>query len=324
MEKLFKNKKVLAYAMLVFVIFVWGSSPPLNVVINKHYSVAFRSAVISLISALTLLLICIKKLKNLNKDYFKYAIPTGIFLSVASLVQKIGLLYTTPTKYAFLENISCVVVPIILFFAIKKKPSLLTIVSSVLCLVGMFILSGMNFGAESISFGKGELLCALAGVLYGVNIAYTGVKIKKFNTLLYLLIQQWASTIVSLLSAMLLSVIKVNGEPIEAIRFSFDFGGIALLVVLALVSNVLCWFLRTYAMKFVNPTAVSIIMPFSAVITGAVSLLVGMDVLSFEFVFGGIIALFAVILSSIADIIEDKKEAQSNEPVADDLKDENG
>ena len=138
------------------------------------------------------------------------------------------------------------------------------------------------------------------------------------------MIQQWASTIVSLLSAMLLSVIKVNGTPIEAIRFSFDFGGIALLVVLALVSNVLCWFLRTYAMKFVNPTAVSIIMPFSAVITGAVSLLVGMDVLSFEFVFGGIIALFAVILSSIADIIEDKKEAQNNESVADDLKDENG
>ena len=77
-------------------------------------------------------------------------------------------------------------------------------------------------------------------------------------------------------------------------------------------------------MKFVNPTAVSIIMPFSAVITGAISLLVGMDTLSFEFACGGIIALFAVILSSIADVKEDKKEAEKKVLVADDLKEENG
>jgi drug/metabolite transporter (DMT)-like permease len=74
------------------------------------------------------------------------------------------------------------------------------------------------------------------------------------------------------------------------------------LVGLALVSNVLCWYLRTYSMKYVNPTAVSVIMPFSAVITGVVSVLIGMDALSLEFVFGGLISLVAVILSSIGDI----------------------
>lgn len=300
------NKTVIAYVMIIIVVFIWGVSPPLNVYMNDKYSVALRGTVISAISAITLLIICCKKLKELNLQYLK-AIPTGVFLSLASLVQKIGLIYSTPTKYAFLENISCIVVPVILFFAIKKKPDILTIISCILCVVGVFMLSGMNFSAASMSFGIGEVLCALAGVLYGINIAYTGIYIKKFNTLLYLLIQQITSTIVSFISVILLAAIKIDGVPIEIIKFSWDFGGILLLVALALVSNVLCWFLRTYAMKFVNATAVSIMMPFSAAITGVVSVLFGMDVLNIELVVGGLIVLAAAILSGVADIKYESK-----------------
>lgn len=305
------NKTSLAYLMIIIVVFVWGISPPLNVYINKQYSVALRTAVICAISVLALLIICNKKLKELNAQYLK-AIPTGVFLGIASIVQKIGLIYSTPTKYAFLENVSCIVVPVILYFAIKKKPNFLTIVSCVLCVVGVFILSGMNFSAASLSFGIGEVLCALAGVLYGVNIAYTGICIKKLNTLLYLFVQQFASMVISIVSVVLFSAIKLNGAPIETIKFSWDIGGLLLLVALALISNVLCWFLRTYAMKFVNPTAVSIIMPFSAVVTGLISVICGMDVISFEFVVGGLISLAAAILSGVADIKYENKEPKKD------------
>ena len=49
---------------------------------------------------------------------------------------------------------------------------------------------------------------------------------------------------------------------------------------------------------------------FSAVITGAVSLLSGMDVISFEFVCGGVISLIAVILSAVADMKFDNKKEE--------------
>ena len=115
------NKTALAYAMLIFVIFLWGASPLINAVLNDKCSVGLRSVLISGISVITLLIICGKRLKNLNKEYLKWALPTGACVAIASITQKIGLYYTTPTKYAFLENLSCVVVPIILFFAIKKR-----------------------------------------------------------------------------------------------------------------------------------------------------------------------------------------------------------
>lgn len=296
------NKTALAYAMLIFVIFLWGASPLINAVLNDKCSVGLRSVLISGISVITLLIICGKRLKNLNKEYLKWALPTGACVAIASITQKIGLYYTTPTKYAFLENLSCVVVPIILFFAIKKRPSALTIISSVLCLIGAFVLGGMNFSAENISFGIGEVLCSLAGVLYGVNIAYTGDKIKKFDALLFLFVQQCASVVIGAVSLVVFTNVKINGAPIEVVHFTFDVTNILLILAIALVSNVLCWFLRIYALKFVNPTAVAVMMPFSAVVTGVMSLVVGMDTLSTEFVVGALISLVAVILSSIADI----------------------
>lgn len=308
LEQASKNKKWLAYFMLFIVLFIWGTSPPVNALLNKGYSPAFRSVIVNLISAIAITVICCKKLKTLNLDYLKTAVPTGIFLAIASLIQKIGLLYTTPTRYAFLENLSCVVVPIVLFITTKKKPSFLTVLSCLLCLLGSFVLTGMISGQKS-GFGIGELLCSLSGILYGINIAYTGVRIKKFDTLLYLFVQLWTGFFVSLFSTFLLSVIEYNGAPIEIIRFSFDASYILLLLAFALISNVLCWFLRTYAMKVVNPTAVSVIMPFSAVIAGGISLMWGMDTFSLDFLFGGLISLVALILSGIADAkeVEEKK-----------------
>ncbi len=302
-----RKKTLIAYLMIIIVLFVWGASPPIDNFMNQKYSVALRVAVVGFIASITLLIICAKKLKKLNRDYFKIAVPTGVFLSLASLVQKIGLLYTTPTKYAFLENLSCVVVPIILFVVMRKKPNVLTVIACVLCLIGSFVLSGMKLNGDSLSFGLGELLCGLAGILYGVNIAFTGVHIKKFDTTLYLLVQLMTSAVVGMLSAILLSVIKVDGVPIEPLHFSWDIGGLLLLLVLALLSNVLCWFLRTSAMRYVNPTAISVIMPFSAVITGVISVLLGMEQVSNELLIGGGIALLAGILSSVADVLYEKK-----------------
>ena len=301
-ERKTSNKKAMAYLMIASVVILWGITPTINKYMNTSYSVAFRLAVIAFISAISLLFICWNKLKNLNSKYLKTAIPTGIFVSLASLVQKIGLWYTTPAKYAFLENFSCVVVPLILFFTIKKKPSLMTIIACVLCLVGSFVLAG-NFSGGAFTFGLGEILCALAGVFYGINIAYTGMRIKKFDTMLYLFVQLSVSAVVGLITAVAFAIIPgANGQPIEAIKFSWDFEGLLLLLVLSLICNVLCWFLRTNAMKYVNPTAVSIIMPFSSVLASIMSIILGYDVFSYELLIGGSIALFAVILSGFADI----------------------
>ena len=307
-EEKIKRKRIFAYAAIIFVVFVWGVSPLLTSNALGYYSATAYSFMGALISGIALLIICLPRLKELNATYFKVAIPTGLFNALANLLQKIGLPYTTPTHYAFLENLSCVAVPILLFVFIKKKPSILTITASTLCLAGCFVLSGIDFSKDGLTLGKGEILCALAGVFYGVNIAGTGVYAKKLYAPLYVMLQTWVNVFVSLFTAIVLNYTKINGEAISPFVFSWEIKALAFVGVLTLISSTFCWIVRTHAMKFVNASVVAVMMPFSAVVTGVVSVLIKTDAPSLNLFLGGGIVLIATILSAIDDV-HDKKES---------------
>ena len=302
-----------SYLALLFVVVVWGLAPLLYKVLYNYCSPLISTAVISLISALALVLLCAKQLKNLNKKYFLIAVPTGLFNSLAALLQKIGLPYTTPTQYAFLENLACVVVPILTFVFVRKKPTPLKIIGSVVCLVGAFVLSGMNFSAQSVSFGKGEILCALSGILYGVNVAATGAFAKDLQAPLYVMIQMWVQTLLAFLMAICFNQISVGGQVIEKLVWTWDITLVALIVLGALVMNALCWTLRTNALKFVDASVLATVMPFTAVVTSIASILFGMDTLTWNLCVGGALVMIAAVTSGIGDALEKKAEEKQKE-----------
>lgn len=289
------KKKQLAYLGLVVVIFVWGIVPLITLHFYNYYSPTIRIAFGDLICAISLLFIAGKHLKMLNKTYFKVAIPTGFFMALANILQKIGLQYTTPTHYAFLENLSCLVVPILLIFFIKKKPSWLTIFASVLCLVSSFALTGMNANQSGVSV-IGDILCALAGIFYGVNIAGTGAFAKKLYAPLYLMLQMVTEMVVSFVGA-----IAFHATRIEPIRFSFDWRLILANVAVIFISSTVCWLIRTNAMKYVDATVVAVMMPFSSVVTTVLSVVAGSDTLTWNLVIGVVLGLAAIILSGFGD-----------------------
>ncbi len=293
METLQKEKGKGKYVgILLFVVLIWGLSP----LVSKHlmgvYSPAIKTSFNSLVCVLTMLLISIKKLKLLNKEYFKVALTTGLFYAAACVMQQVGLEKTTPARYAFLENLSCLVVPFLVWLLTKKRPRVLEFVGAGLCLISAFILSGVGFGGN---FGVGELLCGLAGIFYGVNIAGTGIKAKKLDGGLYLLVQFTAQWLVSTVYALCF----------EDIRFSFAPQNLGLTIGITLVSSVLGWSLRTLCLKHLSPTLVAVIMPFSAVVTSLLSVLVGQDSLSSELIIGGVVGLAAAL---IADFQPKKKQ----------------
>ena len=289
-----KNKH-LAYLGLVFVILIWGINPLITLRFYKNYSPTIRISFGALTSAIALLIISRRKLNLLNKTYFIIAVPTGFFMSLANIVQKIGLQYTTPTHYAFLENLSVIVVPILLIFFLKKKPSFLTIFSAILCLFSSFILTGMTTVTNGVSV-VGDLLCALAGIFYGVNIAGTGAFAKKLHTPLYLTIQMFTEVIVSFVGVIIFDVTEI-----EKIVFDFDWRLILANIVIVFISSTICWLIRTNAMKVVDATVVAIMMPFSSVVTAIVSTLTGNDTLTVNLIVGVTLGLIAIILSGLGD-----------------------
>lgn len=295
-----KNKKTVAYLGLVFVILLWGISPLLTLWFYQWFSPTARVAFGSLTSGLAMLLISSRRLRLLSRRYFLLAIPTGLALGTADILQKIGLKYTTPTNYAFLENLSVVVVPLILFLLVRKKPRPLTLLAVFLCLVSSLILTGMLTNGGSLSYG--DILCALAGVFYGINIAVTGLYAKDVCVPLYLSIQLLTVSVLGFGSAFLL-----DGWGIEPLLFTPRIGILLLLVGFVLITSTLGWLIRTTAMKVVDPTVVAVMMPFSSVVTMLISVLAGTDGLSPSLFIGAVVGLAAIILSGLSEREPKKK-----------------
>jgi len=294
------NKKTLAFIGLIFVVLMWGVAPLCTMELNKHYSPTFKVAITELLLLITYLTLSRNHFKEFNIDYLKVGIPTGIFLAFANICQKVGLLYTTPAKFAFLENLSCITVPILMYILIKKKPTLMTIASCIVCLVSVFVLNGVTLDG---GWGIGEILCAMAGLLFGFNIAGTGAFAKKFYVPLYLATQSVVGFIVSIIASLIFNFIPMGPEHviIERITFSFDPKWIIFLVLFVVVNNALCWIIRTNSMKHIDASAVAVIMPFSAVVTSVLSVMLGSDQLTLNIVLGGALGLAAIFLSSFGD-----------------------
>ena len=84
-------------------------------------------------------------------------------------------------------------------------------------------------------------------------------------------------------------------------QFSFAPLHLISLVGIVLLSTVLCWLIRTACLKKLDPSFVSIVMPFTAVITSIVSVITGTDQLSFALVGGAVFITAAILISSLAD-----------------------
>ncbi len=296
-------KKPMAYLGLFFVVFMWGCAPQLSLELYKFYSPTARLAFSGAILLITYFAMSWKHIKELNKDYIKVGLTTGCFMAFANISQKIGLLYTTPAKYAFLENLSCISVPILMYIYVKKKPTVITVLSCITCLVSVFVLNGVSFGGGS-AWGIGEILCAIAGILYGFNIAGTGVFAKKFYPPLYLAVQGISALVIYTVSALVFDRFSLGsaGKPIEAIVFSWQPQHILFLLFVTLITSALCWIIRTNSMKYVDASAVAIIMPFSSVVTSVISISLGSDTLSLNFVLGAALSLLAILMSVYDDI----------------------
>lgn len=292
------------YLALFFVVLVWGLDPVIMSYFYNYYSASVLTAIGAGVSFVMLLLLNAKKLRHINARYFKVAAPISALNSIACLLQKIGLQYTTPANYAFLEHLSCVVVPIMLFVLVKKRPTLPQAVSAVLCLGGCFILCGVGT-AGSVSLAFGDVLCAIAGFLLGACVALTGVFGKGLefgkglDISLYMVVHMGVYFLISALSAFALNFITLGGAPAEPIRFTFDFTLLLLAALFGLVTIGLCWLLKNAATINLDPTAVAIVSPFSAVISAAVSVMLGQDALSYNLVIGAALILAAVLFSDL-------------------------
>ena len=297
--------KAFYFSILILVAIIWGLDPIVNRYLYQYYSASALSALSTLLSAMFFFLLSVRKLHLLNRSYLRIALPIGLINSLACLLQRIGLQYTTPARYSFLEHLSCVVVPVLMFLFFKKRPTPLQWIAGALCICGCLLLTGA--GAEGGILGPGEILCALAGILFGVCIVATGIYAKELDINLFMMIHMSIYFITSVGMAVGLHTVKTDGHPIEPFTFSFNIRHLLIGILFGFLSVGICWLLRTEATRHVSPPIVASVMPFSAVVSGTVSVLAGFDQISSSFLLASAMIITAAILSGLSDTQKKKR-----------------
>lgn len=300
------KKTVLSFLGLIIVVILWGIAPVVSKYLfdNCFYSPALLVAMRGLLSCVAMLVFILitKGFKDINKSYW-ICIPAGLILGAAYLFQFIGLNDTTPAKNTFLESMSCIAVPIMMFILAREKPSIPAICASVACLLGAFVLcgDGWNFAAMFTKPTVGDILSCIGGIFFGIDIAFTKVFAKNKNPFVFVFFQLVILTMMSFIYAL----------PFEKpLYFSWHWTNILILFFLGVICTAVCWVMRTICIKNVSAVTCAVLMPMAAVIATITSIIFRIEKFSWNVVAGGLIITLAIVLSGVWDAHIEKKEQQ--------------
>ena len=304
-----KKIKIIAFIVLIGVVVLWGVAPVASKAIFDAeppiYSPGMLIALRGLFSIVAMAIIINKGFKKVNKSYL-ICIPAGIILAAAYIFQFVGLKYTVPSKNTFLENISCITIPLFMFIFIREKPTWYSIVSALICVVGSLVLVGNGFNFLHF-FQSGSLLgdglSAIGGLFFGLDIAFTKVFCKDKDPLIYVFFQLVVLTVVAFAYSFIF-----EGAVFKELAISFKPLDLLQVVFLGVICTAVCWVARAWSMKSIDAVTVSLLVPLSAAVATTLSICFKMEEFTLNLLIGGLIILLSIAISAIFDY---RKECQS-------------
>lgn len=280
-----KNAEIL----LLVVAIIWGSGFPINKIAND---LGFQTFTILagrfLLASFVLSIIFFRYLKQIKGRTLSKGIWIGILLLVAFGLQTFGLVYTTASKNAFIVQLIVVVVPVISFVFYKKHLSKYIYIASAIALLGVYMLS-LN-DKLLIEFNVGDLLTFISVVFSSMYLIESSRVMDKH------LIDPIPFSIVQFATVGLLSLV---------LAFVFDtipqVGVVSWwpIVFLGLFNTGFGYLGQNIALKYVEPSKISIIVSLEAVFASILEIIM-LSIAFKPFVFlGGSLIIVAVVVSQM-------------------------
>lgn len=168
--------------------------------INNGFGAYAIVAAQFLIGGLILSIYLRGKIFFINKKYFILAIFASIMFFLAFYLGTLGLVYTTPSKNAFLYQTSIVFVPFLYYFVYKQNIDKHTIIGVVIAMCGLAFLTLEN-GFDNINIG--DILTILAAVMVALHTTFSSFAMKKneCNPVVFTTIQMFVSGVLALVLA---------------------------------------------------------------------------------------------------------------------------
>lgn len=221
-----------------------------------------------------------------NKILLIGGICCGFVLFAGSILQQIGIKYTTVGKAGFITSLYMIIVPIIGIFIGKKAPKKVWI-SVAIAIIGMYYLC-MN-GESGIS--KGDILVLLCAFGFSIHILVIDHFSPKVNGVKLSCIQFWICAAISFFPMMIFE--KPEVSKILAAWAPILYAGA--------LSSGAGYTLQIIAQKDIDPTIASLICSLESVFSVLFGWLILKQALSGKELFGCALVFAGVILTQIPE-----------------------
>ncbi len=287
MDDKLQKRVLLADFSLLIVAFIWGGGFIAGKValqsITPFYVLSFRF----LLSGLIIGSIFFKKIKTVDKKTLISGLLLGCLLFVGQSLQTIGLNYTTAGKQSFLVATYTIFVPFISWYFNKKKPTIYSVISGLLTIIGIGFLSLQD--TFNLSFG--DTLTLLYAVVFAIQVVLIGLYVKDIDPISLTSIQLMVAGILSLISALLF----------EPNLNYFNTNTLLSIVYLILLNTTIAFLVQNTAQKYTSDTHASIIVSLQSLFGSLLSVLLLGEIFTKNMVIGCIFISIAVVMSKYGD-----------------------
>lgn len=253
------SQRLKAELLLTLAALIWGAT---FVVVKDALAFATPSAFLAVrFTVAGILLFALISRKRLTAQVLGCGILLGIFLYGGYLFQTTGLLYTTPSKSAFITGFSVVMVPFLqVMHGFKIRTA--TVVGAVLGLAGIYLLV-LPRGLAAVN--RGDVLTLVAACAFAVHIVLVGVYTRRHS------FRQLVS-----IQILTVGLLAFSSWPL-GMPFKISWTGelIAAIAVTAVFATSVAFSVQNWAQQFTPPSHTALIFalePVSAAITSWVFL----------------------------------------------------
>ena len=278
-----KRKKRLAFAALIAMTFIWGTSFVILKNMLESISTLYILAVRFTGAALIMAVFGAREWRKADRKYLIGGALMGACMFVAYVFQTYGLVYTTPGKNAFLTTTYCVIVPFLCWLIRGRKPDGWNIAAAVLCVIGVGLIS---LDAK-LSVNKGDILTVICGLFYALHIIVSAAYVRGRSVILLTAVQFGTAAVLSWISAVMFAPAP-SGAPASAWLS---------VAYLCIMCTAVCFGLQAFGQKYSPPSQTAVIMTLESVFGAAISVVFFNEKLTLK-IFLGFAAMFIAVLIS--------------------------
>lgn len=210
----------------------------------------------------------------------------GLALCAASLLQQIGIQYTTVGKAGFITTLYIIIVPVLGLFLHKKIQGKVWIAAAAAAF-GLYILC-VN---ESFSVGRGDVFIFVCAILFSVHILLIDYFSPKADGVALSCIQFLTAGIIC----------TIGGFAFEQPSWEQLLSGIWPLLYAGIMSCGIAYTLQIIGQKNVDPTVASLILSMESVVSVLAGWVILKQALSAKELFGCLLVFLAVILVQLPE-----------------------